>query len=68
MKKIAVITGASSGMGREMVFELADRFRAIEEIWVIACSFDFYIRPLFFRLPVNVSDRLFLSCVPFRGI
>lgn len=36
MKKIAVITGASSGMGREMVFELADRFRAIEEIWVIA--------------------------------
>ncbi|RGY99479.1 SDR family NAD(P)-dependent oxidoreductase [Clostridium sp. AM58-1XD] len=36
MKKIAVITGASSGMGREMIFQLADRFRTVEEIWVIA--------------------------------
>ena len=36
MKKTAIITGASSGMGREMVYELADRFRSIEEIWVIA--------------------------------
>lgn len=33
---IAVVTGASSGMGREMVMELADRFSALEEIWVIA--------------------------------
>ena len=34
--KIAIVTGASSGMGREMVYELADRFAALEEIWVIA--------------------------------
>lgn len=34
--KIAVVTGASSGMGREMVFQLADRFSGLEEIWVIA--------------------------------
>lgn len=34
--KIAVITGASSGMGKEMVFQLADRFGGLEEIWVIA--------------------------------
>lgn len=34
--KIAIVTGASSGMGREMVFEIADRFGGIGEIWVIA--------------------------------
>lgn len=34
--KIAVVTGASSGMGREMVYRLADQFGGLEEIWVIA--------------------------------
>lgn len=34
--KIAVVTGASSGMGKEMVYHLADRFGGLEEIWVIA--------------------------------
>jgi hypothetical protein len=34
--KIAVVTGASSGMGREAVIQIADRFGGIEEIWVIA--------------------------------
>lgn len=34
--KIAVITGASSGMGREAVFQIADRFSGIDEIWMIA--------------------------------
>ena len=32
-KKIAIVTGASSGMGRECVIQLADR---LAEIWVIA--------------------------------
>ncbi len=27
-KKIAIVTGASSGMGREMVYLLADHFRS----------------------------------------
>ncbi len=36
MKKIALISGASSGMGREMVYEIADRFPSIGEIWVTA--------------------------------
>lgn len=35
-KKIAIVTGASSGMGRECVIQLADRFSGLEEIWVIA--------------------------------
>ena len=34
--KIAIVTGASSGMGREMVYQLADRFGGYSEIWVIA--------------------------------
>ena len=34
--KIAIVTGASSGMGREMVYQLADRFGGFSEIWVIA--------------------------------
>lgn len=35
-KKIAVISGASSGMGREAVCVTAERFPSIGEIWVIA--------------------------------
>lgn len=34
--RIAIITGASSGMGREAVVQIADRFSGIDEIWMIA--------------------------------
>lgn len=34
--KIAIVTGASSGMGRELVMELADRFGGLDEIWAVA--------------------------------
>ncbi len=34
--KIAVVTGASSGLGREMVLQLWDHFGGIDEIWAIA--------------------------------
>ena len=34
--KIAIVTGASSGMGREAVFQIGDRFPGIDEVWVIA--------------------------------
>lgn len=34
--KIAIVTGASSGMGKEMVYHLAARFGWLSEIWVIA--------------------------------
>lgn len=35
-KKVAVITGASSGMGREFVIQLDKCLRTIDEIWIIA--------------------------------
>ncbi len=34
--KIAIVTGASSGMGREFIMQIADRFNGIGEIWAIA--------------------------------
>lgn len=34
--KIAVITGASSGLGREFVKQIAEKHRTLDEIWVIA--------------------------------
>lgn len=33
--KIAIVTGATSGMGKEMVYHIADRFGGLSEIWVI---------------------------------
>ena len=35
-KSIAIVTGASSGMGREAVLQLGDRFGGLEEIWAVA--------------------------------
>lgn len=54
--KIAIVTGASSGMGREMVFEIADRFGGIEEIWAIARREE-RLKELDGKVPVRV--RLF---------
>ena len=34
--KIAIVTGASSGMGRETARQIADRYAGIEEIWIVA--------------------------------
>lgn len=36
MKRIAIITGASSGMGREFVLQLDEMMSRLDEIWVIA--------------------------------
>ena len=37
---IAIVTGASSGMGREFVYQISKRFKSIDEIWVIARRLD----------------------------
>lgn len=36
MSRIAVVTGASSGMGREFVLQIARFYRSLDEIWVMA--------------------------------
>ena len=33
---IAIVTGASSGMGREFVYQISKKYKTIDEIWVIA--------------------------------
>ena len=40
MKQIAIITGASSGIGKEFFLELISREPTLEEVWVIARSED----------------------------
>lgn len=35
-KRIAVVTGASSGMGREFVLQIPKYCKSLDEIWVIA--------------------------------
>ena len=37
---IAIITGASSGMGREFVYQISEKYKSIDEIWVIARRLD----------------------------
>ena len=34
--KIAIVTGASSGMGREFVRQISEDYVFLDEIWVIA--------------------------------
>ena len=38
MKKIAIVTGASSGIGKEFFLSLNERKEGLDEIWVIARS------------------------------
>lgn len=40
MKKIAVITGASSGIGKEFALQISEKYKTIEEVWLIARSTD----------------------------
>ena len=36
MKKIAVITGASSGMGYQFALQIDKNYKTIDEVWLIA--------------------------------
>ena len=38
--KVAIITGASSGIGEEFVFQIDQACKDLDEIWVIARSQD----------------------------
>ena len=40
MKNIAIITGASSGMGKEFFSCVADKYKELDEIWIIARRVD----------------------------
>lgn len=51
--KTAIITGASSGLGRETAIQIADRFAGIQEIWLIARRKD-RLELLSAELPVPV--------------
>ncbi|MDD4369502.1 MAG: SDR family NAD(P)-dependent oxidoreductase [Anaerostipes sp.] len=39
-KKIAIVTGASSGMGREFIKQITMRYSFLDEVWVIARRMD----------------------------
>lgn len=39
-KNVVIVTGASSGMGREFVHQLTDRAKNLDEIWLIARRLD----------------------------
>ena len=61
--KIAIVTGASSGMGRETIIQMADRFGGLEEIWAIARRADRLEElqsqvPVALRvIPLDLADR-----------
>ncbi len=40
MKNIAIVTGASSGIGKEFFLSLKEKTQNLDEIWVIARSED----------------------------
>ena len=35
-RNIALVTGASSGMGKEFVREISKKYKGLDEIWVVA--------------------------------
>ena len=55
MKKIAVITGASSGMGRRFA-ETVDTFDRFDEVWVIA-RHEKALEELRDRVPYPIRSR-----------
>lgn len=62
--KTAIITGASSGMGREALLQISDRFGGIEEIWAVARRKD---RMEELRGQIGVPLRVFALDLADRG-
>ena len=71
MKRIAILTGASSGMGRELALQLA-QWETFDELWVIARRADrlealkeqvpFPVRPISLDLTDPQALELYLNC------
>lgn len=53
MKNIIVVTGASSGMGREFIIQILEKEKDIDEIWAIARSEDKLI-----ELKEEISNKI----------
>ena len=60
---IAVVTGASSGMGREFVVQISKKYKTLDEIWVIArrqdklCELKREISSVNIRvIPMDITD------------
>lgn len=51
--KIAIVTGASSGMGREAAIQIGDCFGGIEEIWLVARRKE-RLKALVGRIPAKI--------------
>ena len=62
MKRIAILTGASSGMGRELALQLA-QWETFDELWVIARRAD-----RLEALKEQVRDKLNESAKELYGI
>ena len=53
MKKIIVVTGSSSGMGKEFLTQILDKEKNVDEIWAIARREDRLI-----ELKKELSDKI----------
>ena len=61
MRDIALVTGASSGIGKEFVRQIAKKYKGFDEIWVIARRKD-KLREL--KKEINfISNELIAECL-----
>lgn len=67
--RIAVVTGASSGMGREFVLQIGHFYRSLDEIWVIARRRERLERLREeSRIPVRIFDGSLLKKQVYRDL
>lgn len=64
MKHVAIITGASSGIGKEFALKIDRKFNSIDEIWLIARRND---RLEELRYEINKSCKIFCEDITGEG-
>ena len=64
MKRVAIITGASSGIGKEFALQIDKNFNSIDEIWLIARRKD---RLEELRYEINKSCLVFCEDIAEEG-